>query len=312
MARKEKQKDAVIELKDRWLDLGALQYPKDVSASDVEAILIWKVVRINLAVSVPSELLVGDKAPDFKLDEWGTVKTLKKQVEAKVGESMRVIVEAHQKDEKGDTDAFGEAEKSLKTLNDFLKKSFQELRLVIRTAIAKKLGGKAKAEDLTSYGSVEFKEYRIKPGAFKNEVDEDDAELDLTKAFKRRVWQQCGLAWNGMDAVVSVRAKKEFKKSDLKELREQLGPNKATGAKVLACRFRPKNSATVFIEIQAKDSPPTEKVLIKAIKNQPGGRTVSLTFVTDDVDEDEDEDKKEKKKKKDGKEKGQEKGKEKG
>ncbi len=53
-------------------------------------------------------------------------------------------------------------DKLLKALNGYMKRSFQQMRPLIREGVAKAIGGSAKAEDLQSVGSVDFKEYEIK------------------------------------------------------------------------------------------------------------------------------------------------------
>ncbi len=84
---------------------------------------------------------------------------------------------------------------------------------------------------------MDFKEYEFKPGVFGAQSADAEKELpDLSPAFKIRKWQQCGLIWKGTDAVLVVRRRKEFKATELKELRKHL-PKNQSGASTLACQF---------------------------------------------------------------------------
>lgn len=275
-----KKSDPVIEINETWLDLNSITFPSGTDVADILSIVVYKPTRINLSVIIPRELLDDDEDfSKFDVSRQATIRTLKKTMEAKIVESMISIAAARTSEREGNDGAHEEAKKTLDALNSFLDRSFKELRPLIRAVIAKAVGGKAKAESLQTIGSVGFKEYRIKPGAFKQELESTSDVLDLTKAFKNRKPQQCGIAWNGVDVVISVRAKKEFQNNELKELREKLPKGKAAGAKILSCCFRLEGPKEVVLEIDGERKLPDAKHVKGAIKNQAKGKKVDVKFV---------------------------------
>lgn len=280
-------KDHTLEIKERWFDLSEMKFSGKVTASEVMSIVAGRPVRIQLTVIVPAKLVEG-KPPKFDIDKCAPVRRLWQSMVQQVVDTMSAVAEARRADSSGDADAYAEADKQLKALNGYMKKSFQQMRPLIREGVAKALGGSAKAEDLQTVGSVDFKEYEIKPGAFANEIEVEPQALDLTKAFKNRKWQECGLVWNGKDGVISVKRRKEFKATELKDLREHLPKNKSVGASMLACRFMAESSSTVVLEISPKDTPPAGRVVIRAIKKQ-SSRVVKVSYVIGQDDEEDDE-----------------------
>ena len=96
---------------------------------------------------------------------------------------------------------------------------------MLRTVIAKAIGGDCKPDDLMTAGSIAFEKIEFQFGV--SEPTEDASKmLDLTKALKRvNKDQHLGIAWKGKKIVVSVRLRKPFLLTDLKELRSQLPKN---------------------------------------------------------------------------------------
>ncbi len=82
---------------------------------------------------------------------------------------MRLVLDAHHEDEDGDEEKFKAAESAIKKINGLVKKSIGDFRVLLRTAIAKIIGGSVSADDLMTIGSMAFKEFSLVPGAFQGE-----------------------------------------------------------------------------------------------------------------------------------------------
>jgi hypothetical protein len=106
-----------------------------------------------------------------------------------------------------------------------LEKAVKAFRLVLRTAVAKEIGPNCKPDDLMTAGSIQFEKIEFQFGV-KDSVDDLSKMLDLTKALKRvKKEQHLGIAWKGKEIVVSVRLRKAFLLTDLKDLRSLLPKN---------------------------------------------------------------------------------------
>lgn len=258
-------KNDVIQIRDQWLDFDKL----DISLAEVEQVVMPSPIRISLEVVLPK----GKEAPDFNFAKNAEIKKFRALVESKCVDAFKLIVESHTRDEDGDGDSFKDAESAIKKLNSFVKKSTSEFRVLLRTAVAKTLGDGTKADELMTVGSTSFKEFSLVPGAFEGEESFDSPLLDLSKALKRKKWQPCGVAWiSSGPCLVSIRAKKEFKTSELKELKDLL-PNGSK--KSVVGRVRAKSELFLFFEFPEGDRP-RKKILKNGLEKQLGKKGMKI------------------------------------
>ena len=258
-------KNEVIRIRDQWLDFDKL----DISLGDVEQVVTPSPMQISLQVVLPK----GKEAPDFDFAKNAEIKKFRALVESKCVDAFKLIVDSHKRDKDGDEDGFKNAESTIKKLNEFVKKSKSDFRVLLRTTVAKSFGDGTKADELMTIGLVSFKEFSLVPGAFEGEETFDSPLLDLSKALKRKKWQPCGVAWiSSGPCFVSIRAKKEFKKSELKELKDML-PN---GSKKSAVgRVRAKSEMFLFFEFPEGDRP-RKKILKNGLESQLGKKGMKI------------------------------------
>jgi hypothetical protein len=251
-----------IEIEELWLDdLSKLALPSGVSVADVEAMLMIKPIKVSIEIVLPKEAA----NVDFDQKKNGDVKKFRSDFDKKVSESFgEIVLEDEPKD----------AKEILEKLNSYIDKAIKAYRVTLRTAIAKKI--RAKADDLMSVGSVNFKEIEFCFG-----IVEDSKEselLDLTKAFKRtKKVQHCGIAWKGKHCVVGVRLKKEFKPAELKSLANELPDGYSQGASKVAGEFVAFSKINVDISYPDKVKTPPEGMVRKAFKIQTK-RQVNVYF----------------------------------
>ncbi len=290
-------KNHSYDLEETWFDLEDYNSFGKVPRDEVLSIVTGRPVKISLTVVVPEELISG-KPPKFEIERAAPIRRQVEAINTMLVETMEGVALARRADNAGAEKAYEEAKKKLDALNEYIKRSMKHLRPMIREAVAKALGGTAKADDLQTIGSVNFREYEIRPGTFANEVEVEPPLLDLDKAFKCRKEQACGIAWNGRSAVISVRRRKDFKAEELKELRDHLPNNKSVGATMLTCTFFLESSSRIVLGYRQKDEAmlPKPAVVIKAIKKQSQRVVTSVVYT---VRTDKEEDKKSKKRKDD-------------
>lgn len=205
------KKDSIT-IDDTWIDLTELALPAGLTAGEVEKLLEIKPIKVSLEVILPK----GATTKGFDYEKNADVKKFKSSLESKVGASLAEIV---------GEDTPEDGQKALDGLNSYLEKATKAFRVMLRTVIAKAIGGDCKPDDLMTAGSIAFEKIEFQFGV--SEPNEDASKmLDLTKALKRvNKDQHLGIAWKGKKIVVSVRLRKPFLLTDLKELRSQLPKN---------------------------------------------------------------------------------------
>lgn len=272
-----------IEIEDVWLRLEDLKFPPQVTAQEVEKILIVKPIRIRLDVSLPT----GASASGFDYHKNPEIRRFKTNLEAKVAAALGEI--ALEDDPK-------EGKDTLKDINSFLEKTVKAFRAILRETIAKNLPGNYKANEMMTAGSIVFDEIDYRFGIGDSDGKSEQA-LDLTKAFKRlKKDQHLGVAWKANKILVSVRLRKRFRDAELKELRELLPEGAARGAKMVSGIFHPFAKGNVQLRFEANASFPHELLLRKAFKKQTG-RAVNITLGEWTSEDAADEDNEEKRKK---------------
>ena len=257
-----KKPQTTIEIRDQWLNLQKMTLPGGLKREQIEEAVETSPVNIALQVLLPS----GTSMPErFIYSRNGEIKSFRKGVEEKIIDAFKLIVEARELDGKGDPKGAKQAKDTLKKINGYVKKAMSQYRVVLRTVIAKAIGGKTTADDLMTVGSSGFKEMEIRVGAFESDTEDefDSPLLDLSKALKRKGEQHCGVAWKAKKCVLSVKLKKAFKATELKELRELISKD----ALMVAGRFRMVGSKAHFEFPDDKKNPGPTK-LRRAIKEQ--------------------------------------------
>ena len=284
-------KKDIIKIRDQWLDLGQLGLPNDV-LSEVDQVVSPSPIHISLEVVLPK----GKEAPDFDFKKNAEIKKLRTFIESKCVDAIKLVMEAYQKDKSGDEEGFKDADSAIKKINGLVKKTLEEFRVALRTAVAKSMGGSTKADDLMTVGSVTFKEFSLLPGAFEGEEEFDSPLLDLSKALKKKKWQYCGVAWNSGECFISIKAKKEFKSSELKELRELL----SKGNQTLSGRFRAYSETNVTFQFP-EGKRPYLFMLREAMRKQTG-KAVNVEKPIGNMDDEQSQSKEKKKSKKNSEE----------
>lgn len=260
-------KQVNIQVDDEWLVLNELKLTEEVR-SQVEKLVIFKPIRISLEVVLPKD--VGPISFDHSKNI--DVKNFRKNLESKTVEWLTELAE----DDPEDADA------TLKKLNDYLGKAVKAFRIQLRNAIAKEIGGKTKADDLMTMGSVNFKELELLFGVAEPPTQGSEL-LDLTKAFKRvKKLQHCGLAWKGHACVLSVKLKKPFREDELKMLTRAIMPEgSGRGASTLSGEFYAFSKNKIELAFPANAKSPTNGLLRAALKAQ-AGHGVHISFRTMD------------------------------
>ena len=250
------KKDSIT-VDDKWIDLKELALPPGLTVGEVEKLLEVKPIKVSLEVMLPK----GSSAKGFDYHKNVEIKKFRSNLESKVATALAEIAEEDQPEE---------GRKALDLINSYLEKAVKAFRVVLRTAIAKEIGGECKADDLMTAGSIHFEKIEFQFGTG-DASEEKFPLLDLTKAFKRlKKDQQFGVAWKANEIVVSVRFRKPFKQAELKELRDLLPDDSSRGAKILAGEFLAFAKGKVEIRFDEKDTPPHEILLRKAFKQQLG------------------------------------------
>lgn len=246
-----------ISVDDIWIDLKDLALPPGLSVAEVEKLLVVKPIKVALEVILPK----GSTAKGFDYNKNVEIKRFKANLESKVAKAL---------DEIAGEDQPEEGKKALDEINSYLEKAVKALRVTLRTAIAKEIGGTCKPDDLMTAGSVLFDKIEFQFGVG-DSSEEKFPLLDLTKAFKRlKKDQQFGVAWKANKIVVSVRFRRPFKQAELKELRDLLPEGSSRGADMLAGEFHAFAKGKVEVRFDEKCTPPHEILLRKAFKKQTG------------------------------------------
>ncbi len=269
-------KESTIRIRDQWLAFEDLELPSGFTTFDLEELVTPSPIRISLEVILPK----GCPEPKFDFNKNADVKKFRTFLETKCSDAMRLVLDAHHEDEDGDEEKFKAAESAIKKINGLVKKSIGDFRVLLRTAIAKIIGGSVSADDLMTIGSMAFKEFSLVPGAFQGEDSFDSPLLDLSKGLKRKKWQYIGIAWKSADCVVSIKPKKEFTSSELKELRDLL----PSGAKAIGGRIKAFSETDIIIELTEGKHPKLLR-LKEALHNQTNKTVqIGLVFVKKEVD----------------------------
>jgi hypothetical protein len=255
-----------ITIDDKWIDLGVLALPPGLTVGEVEKLFIVKPIKVSLEVILPK----GATAKSFDYSKNAEIKKFKTNLESKVSKTLGEIAEEDQPKE---------GKKALDSINSHLEKAVNAFRVILRTSIAKEIGGTCKPDDLMTAGSIVFEKIEFQFGVG-DSSEEKFPLLDLTKAFKRvKKDQQFGVAWKANEIVVSVRFRKPFKQAELKELRDLLPEGSSRGANMLGGEFFAFAKGKVEIRFDEKDTPPHEILLRKAFKQQTG-QAVHTTLTT--------------------------------
>ena len=160
-----KKGQTTVAVRDQWLNLQKMALPGGMSREVIESTLHTQPANISLEVLLPS----GTTKPDgFVYSRNGEIKKFRQEVEDKVVDAFKLIVEAREIDAKGDEKGLKQAKDTLKKLNKYVKKALSEYRVVLRTVIAKEIGGKTRADDLMTMGSCGFQEIEIRSGVFES------------------------------------------------------------------------------------------------------------------------------------------------
>ncbi len=246
-----------IRVDDEWIDLNSLALPPGVSVSEIEKLVLVKPIKVSLEVILPK----GSEAPDFDYQKNAELKKFRTTLESKVSEALGKIAEEDQP---------AEGKKELEKINSYLEKAVKAFRVILRTAIAKEIGGGCKPDDLMTAGAINFQKIEFQFGVG-DAGEEKFPLLDLTKAFKRlKKVQQLGIAWKANKIVVSVRFRKPFKQAELKELRELLPEGSSRGANMAAGEFFALAKGNVELNFAEGSGMPHELLLRKAFKKQSG------------------------------------------
>ncbi|MCC6510648.1 MAG: hypothetical protein IT423_16210 [Pirellulaceae bacterium] len=268
------KKDASIAIRAEWLDVQKLVGPAALAVVDAQTL------ELDFEVVVPKEY-VRDEPPEFEVRKSAELKKLRTAMESKLVETFELVMRCQAEDKAGDDGAFDEAKKALDALNSFLERSIEQIRPAARAAIGNLVG--AKPDQLQTFGRIDFEKYEIRAGVFEHEVSVDTAMLDLSKAVKRKKWQECGVAWKADGCVISVKPKKEFKDAELKELRSALPEGLDRGARMVGGRFKAESATNVVFEFTTGDEVPRTRLLRQAMKAQTGSAVnVSRTFAERD------------------------------
>ena len=260
-----------IAIEDKWIDLNQLALPPGLTVGEVERLLVVKPIKVSLEVILPK----GAAAKGFDYSKNAEIKKFRTNLEDKVAKALAEITEEDQPEE---------GQKALESINSFLQKAVKAFRVILRTAVAKEIGGTFKPDDLMTAGSIIFDDLEFQLGVG-DSSEEKFPVLDLTKAFKRlKKDQQFGVAWKANQIVVSVRFRKPFKQAELKELRDLLPEGSSRGANMLGGEFYAFAKGKVEIRFDEKDTPPHEILLRKAFKQQTG-QAVHTTLTLLDPDE---------------------------
>ncbi|AMV33481.1 hypothetical protein VN12_15245 [Pirellula sp. SH-Sr6A] len=263
-----------IELKEKWLDLNTLPYSNGISAELVREVVTWAPIKLTVELSLPS----GKSAEGFDPQRNPALQRFRERWKKDVGESLSALVRFRNDDRDGDDEAFKKADSELKRLNSLIEDSFGEFRQVLREAVAEYVnsngGSKLKANDLMTIGSNSFRALKILPGVFENQTSTPSELLDITKALNRKKWQYCGVAWKSGVAVLTIRMKKPFKESELKELRESMPEGTNRGAHMISGRIRAWSATKVAFEFPEQPKLPKRKTLASALKEQSGKAVV--------------------------------------
>ncbi len=285
-------KNNTIQIEDQWLELDT----PEISKLKVDELVLPSPIRISLEVILPQ----GKEPPNFNFKKDADVKKFRGLLESRCVDAFKLVVEARKKDQDGDDDGFKEAESALKKLNAFVKKATSDFRVLLRRAVAKAMGDGTKADDLMTIGSMSFKEFEFVPGIFEGEESFDSPLLDISKAVKRKKWQPCAVAWLATGpCFVSIRAKKEYKASELKELRDLIpGGSK----KSVIGLVRAKSELYLFFKFPEGDRP-RAKILKNGLESQLKKKGMKIDSPIGILEEEDRDVKKEKKKEKGSSEK---------
>ena len=246
-----------ITIDDKWIELNELALPPGLTLAEVEKLFLIKPIKVSLEVILPK----GVTLKGFDYAKNAEIKKFRANLEAKVAKDLGEIA---------DEDQPKEGKKVLDSLNSHIEKAVKAFRVILRTAVAKEIGGTCKPDDLMTAGSILFEKIEFQFGVG-DSSEEKFPLLDLTKAFKRvKKDQQFGVAWKSNEIVVSVRYRKPFKQAELKELRELLPEGYSQGAHVLGGEFFAFAKGKVELRFNEKDAPPNEIILRRAFKEQTG------------------------------------------
>lgn len=255
-----------LTIKEKWLDPKSLSLPPGTDKDVVDKILIIPPYRMAFEVIMPS----GCNAPeDFDFRKESSLQKLKKDFDKAVGERVAYIVRMHDEDREGEEKAYENAKKAVEEINSLLEDAITNVKVQVRTLLAKMLGGKTKPDHLMTVGTSSQKKVSLQRGVFESESNSSGSELlDLQRALKRKKWQYCGIAWKGSECVLTVRPKKPFKEADLKELRETLPDNARQGAHKIAAMFKAESKTNVAFKFKEGEKPPRRRNIVHALKVQ--------------------------------------------
>ncbi len=254
-----------LTIKEKWLDPKALSLPPGTDQDMVDKILIIPPYRMVFEVIMPS----GYSAPeDFDFRRESSIHKLKKDFDKAVGERVAFIVRMRDEDREGEEKAYENAKKAVEEINSLLEDAITNVKVQVRTIIAKMLGGRTKPDHLMTIGKSSLKKISLKRGVFESESSSGSELLDLKRALKRKKWQYCGIAWKGSECVLTVRPKKPFKEGELKELREALPDNARQGAHKIAAMFKAESKTNVAFKFKEGEKPPRRRNIVHALKMQ--------------------------------------------
>jgi len=284
MGKTEKPKDAPISVKsDDWITSEIRQNCVGTVDGKNKVLVKNGKLTINFDVLVPGKSLGTGALAESNLKYAQdavrpTLAAFKKLVSGHLSDGLNKVVEIHGGDDaKGYTKASGILDK----LNKFIKENLDDLRSNMRKAVAKKLGISPK--ELLTIGTTRFKEMKIEPGVFADEVNLDDkSSADVSAALTKKGWQYCGVACSTKTAIVGIDNKKKFNETELKELKEILDKKSASLA---AGRVKADSQTNVAFEFLEKDKSTLpagiQKTLRLALNIQTGKKMsyVGVEFV---------------------------------
>jgi len=292
-------KPVTISVHERLLELNSLGL-SSAEYTTIKEITDYRPVKIDVEVLLPAPGGADQKVKDDKFDMGelqqkrflvqgkAAVREVCAKYETALGkpltDTLRLVFEKHNQDSAGQSGCFAAAESALSKISKIIETRFEDFRVDLREAIAKRL--ELNAKQLMTVGRVATKEISINTGAFKSEVDVTDDKTkgnDLAGCFKKKKWQYCGAAFDSAEGKVFVDPKKKFKKADLKKLEELFTEDERNGLKYAKGQVQADSETKLTFEFLKKDGnklPGNDgvirKLLMRGLKNQTGKNYSSI------------------------------------
>lgn len=291
-------KPITISVHERLLELSGLGLSSDVLQT-IKAITDYRPVKVDVEVLLPAapEADAKQKTKLFDADELqqkkfliqgkAAVREVVARYESALGkqlaDALRAVNEKYTQDQAGQSGCFSAAESILSKISKLIETRFEDFRVDLREAIAKRL--ELSAKSLMTVGRVSTKEISIVLGSFKSEIDVSDDRVrgnDLAGCFKKKKWQHVGAAFGSSEGKVFVDPKKKFKKADLKKLEELFDDDDRNGLKFAKGQVQAESETNLHFEFIKKEGklPGNDgvirKLLMKGLKSQTGKNYSSI------------------------------------